>query len=143
MKQVLPRSLKIAFGFLFANMLSSPAPGATHQPQAVKSQGQLLKLLKNHQPRYYAGFRTGLAALANATAAPGAPGSGVAFSSTLVQVAGVDEGDIVKNDASYIYQINQGRVLVIHAFPDSSLNVVNVLDFSDGSFYPQELYLDA
>jgi inhibitor of cysteine peptidase len=141
-KHVRYRSVEIALAFFFGGILLSPAQSATPQPQPIKSQAQLVQLLKKHRPRYYAGFRTGLTALTNSNETPGVQGS-VAFSSTLVQVAGVDEGDLVKNDGAYIYQINQGRVLVIHAFPDSNLGVVNTLDFTDGSFYPQELYLDA
>ena len=135
------RSLGIALAILLASAISSSAQSGMLQPQRVKSHAQLWRLLRNHHPRYYAGYRTGLTVLANA--AMGAAGDGVAYSSTLVQADGVDEGDIVKNDSSYIYQINQDRVLVIHAFPDSDLGVVNVLDFTDGSFYPQELYLDS
>ena len=135
------RSLGIALAILLASAISSSAQSGTLQPQRVKSHAQLWRLLRNHHPRYYAGYRTGLTVLANA--AMGATGNGVAYSSMLVQADGVDEGDIVKNDSSYIYQINQDRVLVIHAFPDSDLGVVNVLDFTDGSFYPQELYLDS
>ncbi|MSR65517.1 MAG: hypothetical protein EXS18_07025 [Verrucomicrobiae bacterium] len=117
------------------------------RPQPVHSYRQLVRLLKQHTPRYYSEFRTGLATLQTASAANTAPGDGAAaaaasFSSTTVQVAGVDEGDIVKNDGSTIYQINRGRVLVIHAFPADELDIASVLDFSDGSFYPQELYLD-
>src|SRR5436309_10872490 len=46
----------------------------------------------------------GLPAFAQAVAdvAPGAPAS---FSQTNVQVAGVDEGDLVKTDGTYLYQI--------------------------------------
>ena len=134
------RSLGIALSILLTSAISSSVQSATLQPQREKSEAQLRRLLRNHHPRYYAGYRTGLTVLANAVM--GAAES-VAYSSTLVQADGVDEGDVVKNDSSYIYQINQERVLVIHAFPDSDLDVVNVLDFTDGSFYPQELYLDS
>jgi uncharacterized secreted protein with C-terminal beta-propeller domain len=135
--------------FIVVNVASSSANGGrghasanTRHPHRIKSQHQLIKLLRTHHPRYYAGFRTGLTILRNVSAIPTAEGGDAASSSTLLQVAGVDEGDVVKNDAAYIYQINQGRVLVVHAFPDSNLGVVNTLDFSDDSFYPQELYLD-
>lgn len=141
-ERVMRRSLGIIVVLIWAGAFSSRAGAGTREPQPIKSKKHLSKLLRAHQPRYYAGFRTGLTVLSNATAAPGAQESATPFSSTLVQVAGVDEGDIVKNDANYIYQINQGRVFVISAFPDSP-SLVDTLDFTDGSFYPQELYLDA
>ena len=128
---------------IWAGALSPGAHAGTREPRPIKSKKHLSKLLRTHQPRYYAGFRTGLTVLSNATGAPGTQEPATPFSSTLVQVAGVDEGDIVKNDANYIYQINQGRVFVISAFPDTNPSLVDTLDFTDGSFYPQELYLDA
>ena len=119
-----------------------PAHAAKSKPpQRVRSYAQLAALLKQHQPRYFSGYRTGLVAMA-AASATGVSGGTPSFSSTTVQVAGVDEGDQVKNDGAYIYQINQARVLVIQAEPTESVGVTQTLDFSDGSFYPQELYLD-
>ena len=62
------------------------------------------------------------------------------YSTTNIQVQGVDEGDIVKNDGRFIYQINHGRVLVIEAYPEESLQVRSILDF-DSYFCPREVYL--
>ena len=38
------------------------------------------------------------------------------YSQTNVQVAGVDEADIVKTDGTYIYQVNKQRVIIARAF---------------------------
>jgi len=38
------------------------------------------------------------------------------YSTTNVQVEGVDEADVVKTDGKYIYQINNNRVVVIKAY---------------------------
>jgi inhibitor of cysteine peptidase len=142
-EHVIRRSLGIILALVWAGALSLSADAGTRKPKPINSKKHLSKLLRHHQPRYYAGFRTGLTVLSDAMAAPGTQETATPFSSTLVQVAGVDEGDIVKNDANYIYQINQGRVFVIRVFPDSNPSLVDTLDFTDGSFYPQELYLDA
>jgi hypothetical protein len=40
------------------------------------------------------------------------PKAGAPLPSTLLQVAGVDEGDVV-NDSAYIYQINQDPPVVV------------------------------
>jgi len=81
----------------------------------------------------------------SAPMAPTAGGGGEAgdtqFSVTNVQVAGVDEADIVKTDGEYIYQVNKGRVLVIKAYPDNELDFESVLQF-DSDFCAQELFLD-
>ena len=39
------------------------------------------------------------------------------YSTTNVQIGGVDEGDIVKNDGKYIYAINGNDVVIVDAFP--------------------------
>ena len=113
------------------------------QPQKVGTSTQLLRLLKAHPPRYFAGYRTGLGAVAlNAPIAlAGASEGGTPdYSTTLTQVAGVDEGDQVKTDGNLICQINQSRVLILQTSPAPAL--ASTLDFTDGSFYPLELYLD-
>jgi uncharacterized secreted protein with C-terminal beta-propeller domain len=63
------------------------------------------------------------------------------YSSTNVQVQGVDEGDIVKTDGSYIYQINKQRVAIIKATPAESMKVASILNYSDKNISPLEIYL--
>jgi uncharacterized secreted protein with C-terminal beta-propeller domain len=46
------------------------------------------------------------------------------YSSTNVQVEGVDEADIVKNDGKYIYLLNQDRLLIVDAYPAQGAEVV-------------------
>ena len=50
-------------------------------------------------------------------------GRAPAFSKTNVQVAGVDEADIVKTDGKYIYVARGNEVVVVKAYPPSSLGV--------------------
>ncbi|HBQ64417.1 MAG TPA: hypothetical protein DD727_05765, partial [Clostridiales bacterium] len=64
------------------------------------------------------------------------------YSQTNVQVAGVDEGDNVKNDGNYVYRIDQGSVDIIRAWPVESMKVVSRIEFGfDNKFYPAQLYL--
>ena len=46
-------------------------------------------------------------------------------SSTNVQVAGVDEGDIVKNDGRFIYTISGRDVVILEAYPAAEAKVVS------------------
>ncbi|MCD1259033.1 beta-propeller domain-containing protein [Paenibacillus athensensis] len=85
----------------------------------------------------------GSGATAGEAAGNGAPGSGAAgYSETNVQVAGVDEADIVKTDGTYLYQVSGSRINVSQAVPAGQMSVVGTVDFDDGSFQPQELYVD-
>jgi len=65
-------------------------------------------------------------------------GDGVHNSGTNVQVAGVDEIDIVKNDGEHLFVASNDKVTVIETSPDGDLHVVstiNATDLSEGDGY--------
>lgn len=64
------------------------------------------------------------------------------FSSTNIQVEGVDEADIIKNDGQYIYLIKGNTVRIINAFPPKTLKEVGKLDYTDENFSPTEMYVN-
>jgi uncharacterized secreted protein with C-terminal beta-propeller domain len=63
-------------------------------------------------------------------------------STTNLQVEGVDEADIIKNDGQYIYQVNNQELIVTQAYPANQMNIVSRISFKKGEFTPQELYVD-
>lgn len=63
-------------------------------------------------------------------------------STTNLQVEGVDEADIIKNDAQYIYQVNNQELIVTQAYPAKQMNIVSRIGFKESEFRPQELYVD-
>ncbi|MGE5416574.1 MAG: beta-propeller domain-containing protein [Acidobacteriota bacterium] len=69
--------------------------------------------------------------------------AGQDYSTTNVQVQGVDEADVVKTDGQYIYQVNKNRVLIIKATPPNKMEIMASADFTGQNFYPQELYVDS
>jgi len=52
------------------------------------------------------------------------------YSQTNVQVEGVDEPDIVKNDGKYIYTVNGNRVVIVDAYPASGMKNLSAIEFS-------------
>ncbi|MCK9593615.1 MAG: beta-propeller domain-containing protein [Methanoregula sp.] len=62
--------------------------------------------------------------------APALPGA-VGYSQTNIQVAGVDEPDIVKNDDTYIYTISGSTLAIINAYPAAGASVISKTDISD------------
>ena len=60
--------------------------------------------------------------------AGGSSGSSVDYSGTNVQVQGVDEADIVKNDDKYIYVASSGKVSIIEAYPANTAKILTELD---------------
>lgn len=53
------------------------------------------------------------------------------YSGTNIQVLGVDEADIVKNDGKYIYTISQNKVIIVEAYPADSMKVLAELEFEN------------
>lgn len=82
------------------------------------------------------------AATAPAGEGLGAGEESVDYSSTNVQVEGVDEADIVKNDGNYIYVLKGNTVRIVRAYPPASLSEVAQVTFSDKDFYPSDMYVD-
>lgn len=64
---------------------------------------------------------------------------GTDYSTTNVQVKGVDEADIVKTDGEYIYTISDGKIIIVKAYPTSELSVVSEIK-PDNYFF--ELFIN-
>jgi inhibitor of cysteine peptidase len=62
------------------------------------------------------------------------------FSETNNQVQGVDEGDIVKTDGSFIYQLTDRRLLITEANPVKEMKVVSSTSFKE-NMQPHHLFL--
>ncbi|MDD1712697.1 MAG: beta-propeller domain-containing protein [Methanoregulaceae archaeon] len=69
--------------------------------------------------------------------APAIIGSGD-YSQTNIQVAGVDEPDIVKNDARYIYTISGSTLTIVDAYPAETARVISKTEIADT---PQDLFI--
>ncbi len=55
----------------------------------------------------------------------------IPYSKTNIQVAGVDEADIVKTDGKYIYLASGSNVYVIRAYPPEKLSVLHTISLND------------
>jgi len=64
------------------------------------------------------------------------------FSQTNIQVKGVDEADIVKNDGKYIYLIKGKTIRIVEAYPGEWMKEVAVIELDDQDFQPSEMYVD-
>ncbi|HWQ93258.1 MAG TPA: beta-propeller domain-containing protein [Clostridia bacterium] len=158
LNQVVPG---LASALVLVALFCCSAAAQTLKPQPIRTYSKLLKLLKEHQPAPSGPVMTnfvqpprgqmqvifqptalGLTSVAQGSSLVQVAAQVPRHSQTLVQVAGVDEADEVVNDGTHIYQVNQGRVLIIRAYPAKNLSVEASLDFSNTDFFPQGLYLD-
>ncbi|HVO36577.1 MAG TPA: beta-propeller domain-containing protein [Candidatus Acidoferrum sp.] len=62
------------------------------------------------------------------------------YSATNVQVAGVDEADIVKTDGEYLYILSGNVIVIVKAYPPENAEVVARLSFDDMS--PKEIFVN-
>jgi len=64
------------------------------------------------------------------------------YSTTNVQVQGVDEADVVKTDGKYIYQATSNEIRIVQADPAGKMQLASRLSYTEGTFEPLELYVD-
>jgi inhibitor of cysteine peptidase len=62
------------------------------------------------------------------------------YSETNVQVDGIDEGDMVKTDGTYIYQIADAKVKIIKAVPANLMELESTISF-DSTTSPNQLFI--
>ena len=55
------------------------------------------------------------------------------YSTTNIQVAGVDEADIVKNDGKYIYVVSGNNVVIVDAYPAENTKIISQINLSSVS----------
>jgi len=64
----------------------------------------------------------------------------VKFSTTNIQVSGVDEADIVKTDGEHIYLLSGSNVSIVKAYPPEEAVVLSKITFSD--MYPLGIFVN-
>jgi inhibitor of cysteine peptidase len=62
------------------------------------------------------------------------------YSTTNIQVAGVDEADIVKTDGKYLYVLSGDSLLIVQAYPPESAEVIANVPFGD--LHPVGIFVD-
>lgn len=105
----------------------------------VGSAANLKALISAQQKNYDREVRDNLDLIPEVATASGAGDK--SYSTTNVQVQGIDEADVVKTDGTYLYHISGSKVLMTQAWPASSLKIAMELEFEQ-SFHPSTLYVD-
>lgn len=62
------------------------------------------------------------------------------YSTTNLQVSGVEEADIVKNDGEYIYDISKGNIIIAKVYPSQNMKIQSTIKMS-GDYMPYELFI--
>jgi uncharacterized secreted protein with C-terminal beta-propeller domain len=67
-------------------------------------------------------------------------GETIDYSQTNVQVAGVDEPDVVKTDGTYLYIVSNGKIIIVKAYPTEDADIECEITFND-SIYVQNVFI--
>ena len=131
--------------------IPTPKPGTTSTPDGslkkFSSYDELSTFLKDRtisRVYGYGDLMETFVAKGSDSAAPSAETSGEAggtpdFSTTNIQVEGVDEADIIKTDGNYIYAVTGSKLVIVKAFPAHEAKILSTLEF-DGTVY--ELFIN-
>ena len=125
-------------GLIVLAALPKPTPIPTSQNESLKkfaSYDELKSFIQaNSEAQSYGGYALGgamretafmTAATDKSSATPSSD-----YSTTNIQVAGVDEADIVKNDGKYIYTVSGNNVVIVDAYPAQDAKIVSQINLS-------------
>jgi len=101
---------------------------------ATKDSGPITKAMPQNEPTGKSSSATGKenSALANKSAQSKASDAISDYSTTNLQVQGVDEEDLVKTDGEYIFKVNAQKIInVIKAGSDSKMEAINNITFKE------------
>jgi inhibitor of cysteine peptidase len=145
-----------AIGFACEGKVFEMSNNSTNEQNSLPVVGtcenfkRMVEMTQNNNNSYLAtdgGFYGGVMQKAVAdSAAPIPPQAQAAsndFSTTNIQVQGVDESDRVKTDGKYIYQVSGSKVFVTLAYHAAEMKIIKTLEFQDKTFNPFEIYVDS
>ena len=105
----------------------------------------LYNIMKDKESKYDAYYDTnGMLAITDAVSSTESSSKeeSLEYSTTNIQVEGVDEADIVKTDGKYIYYISDSNVVIVGTDKNSSLKIASEISYKkEENFYPTELYI--
>jgi len=123
---------------------TSTTPGSGALPRFA-SEAELVSAFTEGNYQNWLGYDKGLRTMTVTMAAAESQNAGAAtdatnYSDTNVQVAGVDEADIIKTDGRYIYALAQNSLYLALAYPSGEAAILSRISV-DG-FSPQEFFID-
>lgn len=127
-------------GLIALAALPKPTPAPTSQTDTLKkfaSYDELKKFIQSSsETQSYSDYAMGgvvMRETANLAATDKSTASASDYSTTNIQVAGVDEADIVKNDGKYIYAVSGNTVIIVDAYPAENAKIISQINLNGTS----------
>ncbi len=94
---------------------------------------QMRNFIKENSEQYRGGFFEGIGVIGVAKTSAQAETADTSsdYSKTNIQVEGVDEADIVKNDGKYIYVVSGQKVVIVNAYPAEDMEALSEIEFDE------------
>lgn len=135
---------------VFAVEFASPtAPNTPGQIKRFASYEELKAYIQNRASDQYTGYVEKMSTGQMVTTSTGQmttqipktmnAGAGSDYSTTNIQVAGVDEADTIKNDGNYIYITTSNGVSIINAYPAENATILSNINLSS---QPRALFVN-
>ncbi|MHA2339890.1 MAG: beta-propeller domain-containing protein, partial [Candidatus Hodarchaeales archaeon] len=94
----------------------------------------------NTEIYYYSGMgRTATTVVTTSAIAGASETVSEDYSTTNIQVGGVDEADIVKNDGKYIYVVSGKKIVIVEAYPAGDAEILSETELK---WNPQEIFIN-
>ena len=133
----------VAVLVIFEN--NQPQEIISNDMKTFSSLSELKDFLKENENSeyFYGGIMRTSGDFANQDLVSGAPETSSAkadgYSTTNIQVEGVDEADIIKSDGKYIYVVSGKNIVIIDAFPADSMKVMSNISLES---YPIDMFVN-
>lgn len=109
--------------------------------EAVNSKASFMRIIKDYEQSAQALVRFDLFVTKDQGLSPETgTNTSAEYSETNTQVKGIDEGDIIKTDGSFIYQLRYQELVISKAYPLDEAKRVTTIRYE--TFRPFELYVD-
>ena len=150
-KGLMMLSILVCASLVTAFTLSSLSKGTyTYKLHTFSSYEELIEFL-SHNSENYSGLgwigedapriSFSKSGAAEAVDSNGAGGTSVDFSSTNIQVEGVDEPDIVKTDGTFLYIVANQKLFIIKAYPAENAIILSEISF-ENDVYPSNIFIN-
>ncbi len=137
LKTILPVFATILAVLLIVLILVSQQPGIEDEiANNFDSIDEMKDFIKDNSLGYrdYGILESAMPSLAKGAASSAEDSSGASdYSTTNIQVEGVDEADIIKNDGKYIYVVSGNKVVIVDAYPAEDMEILSEIEVENGS----------
>ncbi len=133
----------VSLGVVFAQYVIKGPVASGQELKQFQSCDQIKSFLEENSGSGYGGYFSGLTsgtrtvmdnAIAPAASGGAEKGEGASqaaasdYSTTNIQVEGVDEPDIVKNDGKYIYTVSGSQIFIMEAYPAEGARLLSTIN---------------